>query len=148
MSSEWQGQLQRLMARHAAVLMLLGLLTGAYAGMALSGKVDADGHAALASHLNALLGAFWVLGVAWSVPFLRYGERGARRLAFAVIGAQYANWLITAIKSLWKVAGIDFSSDPKNNVIFAALMLGVVLPSLGAAVAWIDALRGKSEGAR
>ena len=134
-------QLQRLMARHAAVLMLLGLLTGAFAGLSMTGKIDADGHAALASHLNALLGTFWVLGVAWSVPFFRYGERGARRLAFIVIGAQYGNWFVTLVKSVWHVSGLDFSSDVKNNTVFVALLLAVVLPSLAASVLWIDALR-------
>jgi hydroxylaminobenzene mutase len=133
--------LQRLMARHAAVLILLGLFTGVFASLPMTGKLDADAHAALASHLNALLGAFWVLGVAWSVPFFRYGERGARRLALIVIGAQYANWFVTLVKSLWKVSGLALSSDDKNNMVFVALTITVVLPAFAAAVMWIDALR-------
>ena len=147
MTPDEQQRLQRLMARHAAMLVLLGLATGAFAGLAMSQKVDADGHAALASHLNALLGAFWVLGVAWSVPLLRYSEPGARRLALVIIGAQYANWLVTLVKSLWRVSGIDFGGGARNEIVFVALMLTVVLPSLAGAVAWLLGLRARGSPA-
>ena len=124
-----------------AVLLLLGLLTGGYVASAMTGKVDADSHAALASHLNAVLGAFWIIGVAWSLPMLRYGPAGQQRLAWAVIVPNYANWIITAIKASLKVSGVDFSGSPSNMAIFIALTLAVVLPSLGAAGAWVYGFR-------
>src|SRR6185503_21135466 len=88
-----------LLARASAWLVVVGLLTGAPVAWAMVGKIHADAHAMLASHLNALLGAFLMLGVAWTLPMLRYGPVGQRRLAWAMILANYANWFITAVKS-------------------------------------------------
>ena len=45
----------RRLVRHAAVLMVVGLLTGVLVSGAMTGKLPADPHAMLASHLNALL---------------------------------------------------------------------------------------------
>lgn len=127
----------RLLARAAAWLLLLGLLTGIYVSAAMTGKVPADAHAALASHLNAILGAFLLLGVAVTLPLLRFGPVGQRRLAWAFIVANFANWLVTAVKAWLGVSGVDYTGDPANDAIFAALTLGVVLPSLLAAGGWV-----------
>lgn len=77
--------LSRWMARHAAILVLEGLLKGGLVSSAMTGQSSADLRAALASPLNALLGAFWVLGVRWSLPMLRFGGVGRRRLGGAII---------------------------------------------------------------
>jgi hydroxylaminobenzene mutase len=114
----------RLMAHAAAWLTLLGLLTGGYVSAAMTGKVPADPHMALASHLNALMGAFLLLGVAWTLPMLRYGARGQHRLAWAFI-----------------VAAVDATGEPVNDAVFGVLTLSVVLPALGAAAAWVYGFR-------
>jgi (hydroxyamino)benzene mutase len=131
----------RLLACSAAWLVLLGLLTGIYVAAALTGKVSADAHTALASHLAALLGAFLLLGVAVTLPLLRYGPVGQRRLAWAFIVGNFANWLVTAVKAALHVSGIELNGDPVNNAVFVVLTLVVVLPSLGGAAAWIYGLR-------
>jgi (hydroxyamino)benzene mutase len=134
----------RLLARAAAWLVLLGLLTGLYVSAAMTGKVPADAHAALASHLNALLGAFLLLGVAVTLPLVRYGPAGQRRMAWAFIVANFANWLVTAIKAWLHVSGVDLTGQAANDAIFVALTLTVVLPGLGGAVAWVHGLRSAS----
>lgn len=131
----------RLLAQSAAWLVLLGLLTGIYVSAAMTGKIPADPHVALASHLAALLGAFLLLGVAATLPLLRYGPVGQRRLAWAFIVGNFANWLVTGVKAWLHVSGVDLSADPANNAVFVALTLTVVLPSLGGAVGWIYGLR-------
>ncbi|WP_239470102.1 hypothetical protein [Archangium violaceum] len=131
----------RLMAHAAAWLILLGLLTGGYVAAAMTGKVPADPQAALASHLNALLGAFLLLGVAWTLPMLRYGPRGQHRLAWAFIVANFANWSVTAVKAWLRVAGVDAIGEPVNDAVFGVLTLFVVLPALGAAAAWVYGFR-------
>jgi (hydroxyamino)benzene mutase len=131
----------RLLAHASAWLVLLGLLTGAYVGAAMTGKVPADGHMALASHLNALMGGFLMLGVAWTLPMLRYGATGQRRLAWAFILANFANWFVTGVKAWLRVSGIDAIGEPVNDAVFGVLTLTVVLPSLGAAVAWVYGFR-------
>ncbi|WP_239576964.1 hypothetical protein [Archangium primigenium] len=131
----------RLMAHAAAWLLLVGLLTGGYVAAAMTGKVPAEPRGALASHLNALMGTFLLLGVAWSLPMLRYGPRGQTRLAWAFIGANFANWAVTAVKAWLHVAGVDATGEPVNDAVFGVLTLSVVLPSLGAAAAWVYGFR-------
>jgi hydroxylaminobenzene mutase len=131
----------RLMAHAAAWLTLLGLLTGGYVAAAMTGKVPADPHAALASHLNALMGVFLLLGVAWTLPMLCYGPEGQRRLAWAFIVANFANWGVTAVKAWLRVAGVDATGEPVNDAVFGVLTVSVVLPSLGAAAAWVYGFR-------
>lgn len=125
------------LTRNAAILMAIGLLTGTFVSAAMTGKVDADPGAALASHLNALLGCFWMVAVAWSMPMLRYSEAGLARLAWATTVPNYANWAVTVLKAFLKVKGIDFVSEGKNDLVFGLLTLLVVIPSFAAAGAWV-----------
>lgn len=129
------------MAHAAAWLMLLGLLTGGYVSSAMTGKVPADPHMALAAHLNALMGTFFLLGVAWTLPMLRYGSVGQQRLAWLVITANFANWAITAVKAWLRVQGVDLVGEPANDAIFLTLTATVVLPALTAAGAWVYGFR-------
>lgn len=134
----------RRMAHAAAWLMLLGLLTGGYVSSAMTGKVPADPHMALAAHLNALMGAFFLLGVAWTLPMLRYGPVGQQRLAWLVIVANFANWAVTGVKAWLHVKGVDLIGEPANDAIFLTLTATVVLPALAAAGAWVYGFRRAS----
>ncbi len=131
----------RLMAHAAAWLMLVGLLTGGYVSSAMTGKVPADPHMALAAHLNALMGTFFLLGVAWTLPMLRYGPVGQQRLAWAVIVANFANWAVTCVKAWLRVSGVDLIGQAANDAIFLTLTVTVVLPALAAAAAWVYGFR-------
>lgn len=123
--------------------MAIGLVTGGFVSAAMTGKVDADPGAALASHLNALLGCFWMVAVAYSMPMLRYSERGLTRLAWLTTVPNYANWAVTVLKSFLKVKGIDFAHEGKNDTVFGLLTAFVVIPSLVAAGAWVYGFFGK-----
>jgi hydroxylaminobenzene mutase len=126
----------RFLGRAAAILIVISLLTGFLLAGAMTGKVPADAGAVLAAHLNAMLGAFWILGLAWSLPLLRFGPLGSKRLAWATVIANYANWVITTLKAFWRVKGVDLAGESHNDAIFGLLTLFVVLPSLAAAIAW------------
>lgn len=132
---------QRFLGQAGAVLILLSLFTGFYVAAAMTGKVPANGHMALSSHLNALLGAFWIFAVAWSVPLLGFGEVGLRRLAWGVVIANYGNWGITAVKAWLNVPGIDFTGQAANDAIFIALGALVVVPSVITGIAWVIGFR-------
>jgi hydroxylaminobenzene mutase len=134
----------RLLAHAAAWLVLLGLLTGGYVAAAMTGKVPADGAMALASHLNALMGAFLMLGVAWTLPMLSYGPTGQARLAWGFIVANFANWFVTGVKAWLRVPGVDATGEPVNDAVFGVLTLSVVLPALAAAGAWVYGFRRRS----
>jgi len=131
----------RLLGRSAAILMVLGLLTGGLVSSAMTGMIRASVQSAVAAHLNAILGAFFILGVAWSLPLLGYGPAGQRRLAWLVIVPNYANWAVTSVKSFLFVAGVGWDKQPANNAVFIALTFTVVIPSLIAAVAWAAGFR-------
>lgn len=137
-------QTVRFLGRSGAILILLSLLTGFFVAAAMTGKVPADPHAALASHLNAMLGGFWILGVAWSVPLLRFEARGLQRLAWAVVIANYANWIVTALKAVWRVSGVDFVGEARNDAIFGLLTFLVVVPSIAAAAVWVYAFKPRT----
>ena len=134
----------RLMAQAAAWLMLLALLTGGYVALAVTGKIPANGRDTIGSHLNALLGTFMLLGVAWTLPMLRYGPVGQRRMAWAFIVANYANWFFTAVKAWLNVSGVDYTGHGPNDAIFIILNITVVLPSLAATGAWVYGFRRAS----
>ena len=135
--------LQRRMGAWAAGLMVAGLLTGIYVSAAMTGKVPADPHMALAAHLNALLGCFWIIAVAWSMPLMRYSAPGRARLSWLIIIPNVANWAVTAWKAWWKVSGIDAIGEVRNDTIFGLLTVLVVLPSLVGAVAWLSGFSGQ-----
>lgn len=128
---------QRILAKSAAILMFIGLLTGTFVAAAMTGKVAADPGAALASHLNALMGCFWMAALGWSMPALAYGDKGLTRLAWVTVVPNFANWAITAFKAFLKVKGVDATGDGKNDLVFGLLTLFVVLPSVVAAGAWV-----------
>jgi hypothetical protein len=90
--------------------------------------------------LNALLGGIFVLGVGWSMPFVHLSVVGKKRIAVLFIGSNFANWIITAVKALLHVSGVDPSGNAANVGVFVALTLFVVLPSFAATVGWIVGL--------
>lgn len=132
----------RRLAFHAAMLFLLGSLTGFLVAGAMTGAVAAEPKAALASHMNALLGTFLLIGVAFTLPFVRLGPAATRALVGAFVVAGYANWIITAAKSLLFVRGLKLQGSAANDTIFGLLGAFVVVPTLVGAVLWAYGLRG------
>lgn len=113
------------------------MLTGLWAGLALSGKIVVPiPHLALAAHLNALLGCFWLLAFSFTLPMLSYSDRAKERLAWLQIVPNYGNWLVTLIASFLGVRGLEFTGNLANDVIAAALLAIVVLPALVGSFAW------------
>lgn len=133
-------KLQRMTALAGALLLLIALLTGGLLASAMTGGSTATVHDVRAAHLNAILGCFWICAYAATMPMLGYGERGARRLAVLTVLPNYGNWFITAIKSFLHVAGVGLDGDAKNDGVFFALNVVVVIPSLLAAGAWVYGL--------
>ena len=130
-------RLQHRVAQLGAWLFVVGLLTGLWAGVVLTGKIVVPiPRLALAAHLNGLLGGLWLVAVATTLDRMRYGLAGRRRLAGLVVLATWANWLITLVASGLGVRGLEYTGDARNNAIALLLQLFVVAPSLVAALAW------------
>lgn len=135
--------LRRTAAAHGATLFAIGMFTGIAAGLALTGKLKVGiPHMTLAAHLNGLLGGFWMLALSFSLPMVRYGEVGARRLVRLTLVPVYANWAITLVASFLGVRGLELTGERANDGVAVLLIGAVVLPSLAAASAWAYGLWG------
>ena len=125
------------LAQAGACLFAVGMLTGLWAALVLTETVKLPiPRLGLVAHLNAILGGLWLIAVASTLEFLRYGPKGRRRLALLVAIPAWANWLVTLTASVLGVRGLEYTSDPANNVIAALLQGFIVLPSLVGAAAW------------
>jgi (hydroxyamino)benzene mutase len=136
--------LRRALSRAGAWLFTVGLLTGLWAGVALTGTVQvAHPRLALGAHLTAMLGGLWLFAVAWSLDLLRYGARGRWRLGWLIGVSVWANWSITLVASVLGVRGLEYTRDPVNNTIAVLLDLFVVLPALVGGFAWAWGFGGR-----
>lgn len=139
-----ENPLRKRLAAAGALLFFVGMATGIWAAAALTGKVAVGlPRMALAAHLNGLLGGLWLLAVAWSFEFLRYGGRGLRRLALGVAVPAYANWLVTLVASFIGVNGLEYTGQRSNDVIAFLLQTLVVLPTLVASAFWAWGFRAR-----
>lgn len=134
--------LQRKTAAAGAALLVLAFGTGILLGLAMTNKVSADVHEIVAAHLNAVLGCLWLIALAYTLPMLRFGQVGMKRLVSTTVVAAYMNWLITTVKAFLHVTGVDVTGDHTNDVVFAMLGVFVVVPSLVAAIGWTYGLCG------
>ena len=134
---------ERLLAISAAALFLIALVTGIYAGAAMTAKLHVDAHAALASHLNALMGTFLLVSYGWTLPMLRYGDVGKKRIAVLFVASSFANWAVTVAKAALFVSGLEPLGSGPNDTIFVLLQITVVLPGLVGAGAWVWGFRRK-----
>ena len=127
-----------LVTKSAAILFMLGLLTGIHVTLVATGKIDGSIQASLAAHLNGIIGSLIVLSLLIILPGIKYGHTYKRNLMLMFIISNYANWLITFIKSIAQVEGITILDNaPLNNIIHILLVLFVVLPSITGAALWI-----------
>jgi (hydroxyamino)benzene mutase len=125
------------LALFASILILLGLFTGFYISMVITGAVTANTSMVVAAHLNALLGGFWLLGVGWSLQWCSLDRKKANWMVWLLIVSNYANWLVTAIKAVYNVNGVEFNGQSANDVIHLILVLTVVIPSITGCGMWI-----------
>ncbi|CAN5152133.1 hypothetical protein BH11MYX1_BH11MYX1_04110 [soil metagenome] len=135
-------RLQRRTAAAGAVLLVIAFLTGILLAQAQSQKIDADVSEVVAAHLNALLGGLWLLALAATLPWLRFGPTGRKRIATVTALAAYANWLVTTVKSFLHVPGVDLDGRKSNDAVFVALTVLVVIPSFVASIVWVYGLLG------
>ncbi len=129
---------QRDLALCGAVLFAVGMVFGLWAGLALAGKIALKlPRLALAVHLNGLLGGLWLLAVAFTFPFLRYGEAQLTRLTRWVAIPAWANVAITFLAALVGQNGLSYTGDRANDGVAVLLQLFVVLPTLVGSAYWV-----------
>jgi len=133
--------MERSLCFAAAVLFLLGGLTGIPLGFAMNGELALDAGMVKGAHVNALVGCFWLIGLAWSMQFSTLEGPARTWLIRLVLLAAYANWLVTLVKAIPAVHGVGLTGDATNDMVFGVLTVLVVLPTLGACGLWIWGLR-------
>lgn len=137
--------LQQRVAKLAVVLLAIAMVTGGWAGVALSGKVVIPiPHLALAAHLNALLGGLWLLAFSFTLPMLSYSDKTKERLAWLQIIPNYGNWFVTLIASFLGVRGLAFTGNVANDIIAGALITIVVMPAWVGTFAWAWGFRERA----
>lgn len=134
--------MERSLCFAAALLFALGGLTGLPLGLAMTGDLPLDAAMVKGAHVNALVGCFWLIAVAWSMQFSRLHGTGRTWLARLVVLAAYANWLVTLVKSGPAVHGVGYLGEPVNDAVFGLLTVLVVLPTLAASGLWVWGLAG------
>ena len=133
--------MQRTMARHGAAMMVATLLVGGLAALSMSGSLPLDGKMLLSAHVTGVVGVFFVIAVAWTLPMLGYGDAGRARLALAIVLANWANLVIGTAKAGFAVHGVGLTGELANDVVFVLLNLLVVVPTLAGSIAWFWGLR-------
>ncbi len=130
--------IRKQLAFAGALLLSVGMLTGLWAAVALTGQVKVGiPHLALAAHLNGLFGGLWLLTVAWSFEFLHYSDKGLLRLAIGFGISAWSNWLVTLIASFLGVTGLTYTGERANDLIAFLLQAFVVLPTFVACAFWV-----------
>lgn len=125
-----QAQIDLRLARHGAILLLLGMLTGFVIR-----HFNNEG-AGNAAHLVGLIGGYGLIAVALLWPRLSLG-RWSGAAAWITVGSLYLNWLGVVFVMLGsgpKPAGAAFPGSPAfwNEAAFVVLKTAVALSLLSA----------------
>ena len=125
----------RRLAFHGALLFLMTMAYGGAVSSMMTGMVPGHPHVALSAHLTGLMGALWVWGVGWSLPYGQFSELQTKLVFWGTVVPSYTNFVVGAAKAHTDVMAVTFSGDMANNILFMGRLFGVVIPGLiGAAV--------------
>ncbi|MEP0987136.1 hypothetical protein [Ekhidna sp.] len=143
-------QNDKVIARSAAVLFLLGLLTGIYVTFVATDQIDGNLGASVAAHLNGIIGALIILSLHLILRIIKFGHLYKVNMIRLFILANYSNWFLTLVKSFLDVDGLEIiQKSLANNVIHIALVMLVVIPSLVGGGMWVFGIgilnNGKSQ---
>ena len=134
-------QARHRLAFHGALMLFLGMVYGLYVALVMTDKVPGHGEIALGSHLNALMGAFWLLGMGWSLAYIKLSDSLLKWCVWMTIVGAWANWIISIFKAFTGDIAIEFTSHWSNNVLFGARALLVIIPCLLGPAIWAWGLR-------
>ena len=140
---EWQ----RRMAFHGALMLLITMVYGLYLVGVMTHIVPGDEAMTLGAHINGLMGAFWVLGMGWSLSHIRLSERLLSTAVWMTLAGAWFNFVLAMLKAIPGVMAIEFTGVVVNDVLFAARVILVVIPSLVGPALWVWGLRRQAASA-
>lgn len=138
---------QKRMAFHGALMLWTTMVYGLYLVGVMTELVPGDEGMTLGAHINGLMGAFWLLGMGWSLSFISLSEQLLRVAIWMTLAGAWFNFLLAMVKAVPGVMAIEFTGGVSNDVIFAARVLLVVIPSLVGPALWFWGLRAGSTSA-
>ena len=124
-----------------AAFVALSMLVGAYAGLVATGDIAGNAHYAIAAHVTGLLGGLLLIAVGVTLPHLRYGDTGRRRLVNLLLVGSAANLAFNVAKAIVDVQALTFTGDAVNDVLFVFATALIVVPHLVGTIAWAWGLR-------
>ena len=125
-------------------MLWVTMIYGLYLVGVMTHLVPGDDDMTLGAHVNGLMGAFWLLGMGWSLRFVRLSERLLNIAVWMTLAGAWFNFLLAMIKALPCVMAIEFTGNTVNDVLFVARILLVVIPSLVGPALWVWGLRARA----
>ena len=129
-----------LLAGHAAIVLLVGLIVGFPYGTAVTG--GGDERAWRMAHLEGLLNGLLMLGVAASSPLLSLGPRAQSLLYWTLVVTGNGNALASWLAAGSGQRGLAPGGTLANNLVFAGFMIAVLAVILALVTMAIGAFRG------
>lgn len=136
--------IRRRLAQFAAIELLLAMLNGMMVGLSLMGVFDADDRILLGAHVATITGALLMLGFGSTVELMRTSPKLTSLGANALIVATLGNWSITTFKAFWRVRGVQFNGETRNDTIVVLLTIFVVIPTFTSGAIWVYGLFKKA----
>ena len=129
-----------LLAGHAAVVLLIGLIVGF--PFATATTAGGDVRAWRMAHMEGLLNGLLMLGVAAASPLLALGQRAQGILYWTLVVTGYGNALASWLAAGGGERGLAAGGSLANNAVFAGFMIAVVTVVIATIVIAIGAFRG------
>ena len=125
-------------------MLWITMIYGLYLVGVMTELVPGNEDMTLGAHINGLMGAFWLLGMGWSLSFIQLSERLLSVAIWMTLAGAWFNFLLAMIKAVPGVMAIEFTGGAVNDVVFAARVLLVVIPSLVGPALWMWGLRARA----
>ena len=129
-----------LLAGHAAIVLLIGLIVGF--PFATATTAGGDVRAWRMAHMEGLLNGLLLLGVAAASPLLALGQRAQGILYWTLVVTGYGNALASWLAAGSGERGLAAGGSLANNAVFAGFMIAVVTVVVATIVIAIGAFRG------
>jgi hypothetical protein len=113
-----------LLAAHAAIVLLIGLIVGF--PFATATTAGGDVRAWRMAHMEGLLNGLLMLGVAAAAPAIALGARAQSILYWALLATGYGNALASWLAAGSGERGLAAGGSLANNLVFAGFMVAVV----------------------
>ena len=122
-------------------MLWVTMIYGLYLVGVMTHLVPGDDDMTLGAHVNGLMGAFWLLGMGWSLRFVRLSERLLNIAVWMTLAGAWFNFLLAMFKAVPGVMAIELTGGVINDALFVARVLLVVIPSLVGPGLWVWGLR-------